>query len=97
VNTAVIAHAVNALYDHRHQQDQAVIGDEKWLRLKARLDRSEWLRPSEVATLLDVSRTKVHNMLTAGTLKFDNLPDSKYRVVDPASVRPHLPKRPTGP
>jgi hypothetical protein len=97
MTVALITNVVNALYDHAHRKGLGVIGDEKWLQLKARLERGEWLRPSEVATLLDVGRTKVHEMLRGGDLKYRTKPASTHRVVNPASVRPLLPDVPQPP
>lgn len=68
-----------------------MLGDAEWQALKRRVDAGEWLRPGQVATLLGLSRTKVHNMLRDGQLgQPGNIVGSRYRLVNPAAVRERL-------
>jgi hypothetical protein len=87
MTTAVIANGAYGLYDLAHRGWAAVTGDQERDAIKQRLDRGDWLPPKDVVKLLRVSRTKVNNMFTDGTLPYRTLPGSRYRIADPARVR----------
>lgn len=54
--------------------------------IEQRLDAGEWLRPGEVATLLDVSRTTVHGLLKRGEIRYRATPGGQRRC-NPEDVR----------
>ncbi len=58
--------------------------------LRRRLDAGDWLTPGEVAKLLGVGRTKMHEMLKAGTIRWTTKPASRHRICNPADVRREL-------
>lgn len=58
--------------------------------LKRRLDASEWLTPGEVAKLLGVGRTKMHEMLGKNVIRWTTKPASRHRICNPADVRREL-------
>jgi hypothetical protein len=58
--------------------------------LERRLKAGEWLTPGQVAKLLDLSRSKIHNMLTAGDIGTARKRGSEHRVCDPADVTREL-------
>ncbi len=55
--------------------------------LERRLDAGEWLRPGEVAVLLDIGRSTVHDMLKAGKISYRRKGGGIQRLCDPADVR----------
>lgn len=55
--------------------------------LERRLDAGEWLRPGQVATLLDISRGTVHNKLTSGEIRSRRKGGGIQRICNPADVR----------
>lgn len=54
--------------------------------LRARVEAGQWLRPGEIADLLGVGRTKVHKMLTDGTIGHRKIPGSRHRQGNPVDV-----------
>lgn len=58
--------------------------------IEQRLNRGEWLRPGEVALLLEVARSTVHNWLTRGRLRYRQRPVSGYRECHPEDVQQML-------
>jgi hypothetical protein len=56
--------------------------------LERRLNAGEWLTPGEVAKLLGVGRTTMHDMLErGGVIRWTTKPASRHRICNPADVR----------
>lgn len=82
--------------DDGNDDDMAKPTAEEIARIEARLNSGEWLRPGEVAAVLDTSRSTVVRMLDQGTIGFRLIPGSgKHRECDPADVRAQLAARRT--
>ena len=60
--------------------------------LEQRLDRGEELSPGEVATLVGLGRTTVHDLLESGRLAYTKTPGG-HRRVQPEGVRELLAER----
>ncbi len=55
--------------------------------LERRLEAGEWLTPGQVAAVLGVGRTNVHEMLTARTIGYRLKPGrGQYRECNPIDV-----------
>ncbi len=87
MTSAVIANDATDRYDRRTRRGRKPVEtDPEWQDLKRRVDRGEWLSPSEAAKFLGVSRTKIHTMLKAKELRHKTKVGSKHRVVDPVHL-----------
>jgi excisionase family DNA binding protein len=59
--------------------------------IERRLERGEWLRPGDVATLLSVHRMTIDRMIRAGRIRFRLVPGTgKHRECNPEDVRREL-------
>lgn len=58
--------------------------------IECRLDAGEWLRPGEVAVLLDTSRTSIIRWLAAGRITYRKRGPRGDRFLNPADVRREL-------
>ena len=89
---AVIAHSWTSRYSHLHttrageMADELSRGDGR-AALEERVKADEWLRPGDVAKLLDVSRSTVVRRIKAGEIGVRYKPRSSYRVCNPVDVR----------
>jgi hypothetical protein len=96
MTTAVLAHPVSGGYAQpQTRRVKAVVEmTEEELELKrAELERrvraGKWLKTGLVATLLELSRTKVHTMLASGEIGYRKIPGAAVkpqRECDPADV-----------
>lgn len=62
------------------------MGDDREHLLR-RLAAREWLRPGQVAEILEVHRKTVHNMLVDGRLGWRVTTTGRQRLVDPGDVQ----------
>lgn len=63
-------------------------------QLERRLERNEWLRPGEVATLLSVDRKTVDRLIKHGKIGYKLIPGTgRHRICDPGDVRREMDAR----
>lgn len=58
--------------------------------LERRLSAGEWLRPGEVAALLDTSRASIDRWIRAGRIGFRRRGPGGHRLLNPEDVRKEL-------
>jgi hypothetical protein len=58
--------------------------------LQRRLDAGEWLRPGEVAALLETTRASIDRWIRAGRLGYRSRGPGGHRVINPDDVRKEL-------
>lgn len=54
--------------------------------LRTRVEAGEWLRSGDVSTVLGLSRSTVHRLLTSGEIAWKKRPGGKQRYCNPADV-----------
>jgi hypothetical protein len=96
MTTAVLARPVTTGYAQpQTRRAKAVVKmtEEELVLMRAELERrvraGKWLKTGQVATLLELSRTKVHTMLTSGEIRYRKIPGAPMkpqRACDPADV-----------
>lgn len=87
MSTAVVTHGAHSRYDHgimARETDR--LTPEQRAGLEKRLEAGEWLRPSDVAGVLGLSRSTVQRMMKIGNIGHRVHPPSRYRYANPEHV-----------
>lgn len=63
-----------------------MVDTERQAGLRRRLEAGEWLWIGEVATVLQMGRSTVHDKIRAGLIGYRKLPGSRYRECSPEDV-----------
>lgn len=95
MTTPVIANTVISGYAQpKTRRARAVVmGADERAELEKRVRAGEWLKTGSVAQLLGVSRTKAHNMVTSGEIRYRKMPGGNQRECNPQDVLQILEER----
>lgn len=87
LTAATIANSWDGLYAAITMPRKSDTTPDERAALEKRVEAGEWLRVGDAAKVLGIGRTKMHTLVSQGTVGHRLEPGSRYRQVNPKDIR----------